>query len=516
MVFIIPSIILLLLLINIWVFMPFFSFGLFGDDWLTIFRYFYYLEDPKHLGPYSISYFNHFTYFLNSYGPQDTITGILYKYFGEQSNIYFIVSYILRLGAGFSIYFPAFYLTKNKLAAWFAVFFFLFSAIGLEASSWVFNMPSYLAITFFNFLLYFYLKFHMEKGLKYLFFSYLFFTLTFISTPIRAHGLIPFIIYMEIIFLIFKRNWRLIKFSLIRTLGFLLIFLSIYFLGFKESISGTGAGGLSMGFNNIYQLLSGDRFDFLFYPLATLGGMIIPNSPSVLVGTALAIITLIIFFYQKSNNLLKYGLLIGLGWAIISSLYPWLQPNTSGIFSTTHRYLITSGVGISILLATIISLGRNTKNILMLLSLGGILIIMHAFATRIFLNDQYQTHNRVLVNKIWSQMPNIPQIGKTDKPLIFYFEGDQTNGDILHDSITFGFPFHMALIYNLTEENQLPLTMDSWEEVVSAVTDGKSFIKHYGKAIDPIPIENVYVFKLEGKDNLINLTDSSRQKLKEI
>ena len=165
MVFIIPA----LLLINLWIFLPFFGLGLYGDDWLAIFRYSYYLEEPKHLGTYSTEYFNNFKYLFNAYGSQDTLMAFLYKMFGTESSIYFVLSYLLRLCAGLTIYLSTFYLTKNKLASFFAVFFFLFSAIGLDASGWIFNMPSYLTITFSNIFLYFYIRSYYEKKRNYLF-----------------------------------------------------------------------------------------------------------------------------------------------------------------------------------------------------------------------------------------------------------------------------------------------------------------------------------------------------------
>lgn len=582
---------ILILLINLLIFLPFFGLGLFGDDWLAIFRYSYYLDEPKHLGPYSTEYFNNFKYLLNAYGSQDTVMAALYKTFGEYSSVYFILSYILRVGAGLSIYFPAYYLTKNRLTAWFAVVFFLFSSIGLEASSWVFNMPSYLAIIFFNFLLYFYLKFHSEKRLGYLLFSYMFFTLTFVSTPIRAHGLIPFMIFIELLWFYFERSWQYSRLSLIRIAGFLLIFLMIYLLGFKETISGSPASGFIGGLNNILQLLSQNRFDFLFYPIITLGNILIPDqflphgwqivsfsqylfkiflpiftiyitiaiiltyhignlsrkffpvitlagvfwalvvlviykfnvttfsnanyTSSLLIGGYLLIVSLSMFIYLKTNIFIKSTLLIALGWAMISYLYPWLQTNTSGIFSATHRYLIISSVGISLLLANIIGLGKNTKSVLVLLVLGSIFLIIHTFSTRSFLIKQYQTHNRAIVEKIWSAIPRIPEVGKTEETLIFYFEGDGTNGSIIGDSITFGFPPHMALLYKITEENRMPIPMSDFKQLQSAILDGKS-LAAYGRVAKPLPVERIYAFHLKGTDNLINITDEVRKKLMQI
>ncbi len=111
-------------------------------------------------------------------------------------------------------------------------------------------------------------------------------------------------------------------------------------------------------------------------------------------------------------------------------------------------------------------------------------------------------------------MPYIKEVGD-NKPLVFYFEGEGTNVDILHDVITFGFPPHMALLYGVTEENRTPIPMSDFREVVSAVTDGKSFAP-YSHPIKAMPVDRVYAFHLQGKDNLINITDIAREKLRQL
>lgn len=583
MLLLIPA---LLLLINLWVFMPFFNLGLFGDDWLAIFRYSYYLDAPQHLGLYSTEYFNNFKYLLNAYGSQDTLMAFLYKYFGSESNIYFLLSYTLRVIVALSVYFPAYLLTKQKLTSWFAVFFFLFSSVGLSASSWVFNMPSYLAITFFSFLLYFYLKYSQDNKLNNLLLTYLFFALTFLSTPIRAHGLIPFIIFLEIIMAFFKQKWEFRKIAL-RISGLFAIYLVIYLLGFKETISGSPTSSLIIGLRYKLQLISQGQIDFLLYPVATLGNILIPdfllspgwrieslgqylfkiaspfflvylsvlfilkknignldpkffristligtiwsvlvfiffklnpetlsltnNASSLLIGGYFLILVFNLFIYLKTDNLIKGGLLITLGWTIISYLYPWWQTNTSAIFPTTHRYLIISGVGLTLLLAVIVSLGKNPKSIRFLLVITILLLIGHAIYTKNSLRQEYQTHNRQIVNKIWSQMPFISEVGKSAEPMIFYFQGDGTNETILRDSVTFGFPPHMAILYKIPDEEKIPQPMSDWKQVISAVSDGKSIGKDKS-----VSIERIYAFQLLGKDNLVNITEPARQKLKEL
>ena len=57
-------------------------------------------------------------------------------------------------------------------------------------------------------------------------------------------------------------------------------------------------------------------------------------------------------------------------------------------------------------------------------------------------------------------------------------------------------------------------SLDSWEEVISTVKDGKAFIRQYGEIKKPIPVENVYAFKLEGTNHLIDITLQVREELR--
>lgn len=236
---------------------------------------------------------------------------------------------------------------------------------------------------------------------------------------------------------------------------------------------------------------------------------------SLLVGGYILILLINLGWHFFKETYISTTIFLGATWSILSFFFAWWWVPTS-IFPTTYRYLIVSAVGVSILLATIVGLGRNRKQQIVLFSFFLILVVIHIASTYSYLSQLKNIRSQELYSRIWSKIPHIPEIGKSSRPIIFYFEGDGTNGGILHDVITFGFPFHMALNYNFIVESKMPLTMDSWEEVVSAVSDGQSFKKHYGIAIDPIPIENVYVFKLEGRDNLINLTDDARKQLKRI
>src|SRR3989338_2747935 len=138
------------------------------------------------------------------------------------------------------------------------------------------------------------------------------------------------------------------------------------------------------------------------------------------------------------------------------------------------------------------------------------------FAKPIYINNLLGTHGQENNKKIWVSIPHIQEIGRSKEPIIFYFEGDGTNGGILHDVITFGFPPHMALLYNLREEDGgLPVPMDDIRQLVSAVTDGKVF-PAYGYPVKPISTDRIYAFYLLGKDNLVNITNEARNKLEQL
>lgn len=225
-------------------------------------------------------------------------------------------------------------------------------------------------------------------------------------------------------------------------------------------------------------------------------------------------IILIFFLFIRFFNLknVSTALFLGLSWSLLSFFFAWWWVPTS-IFPTTYRYLIVSAMGISILLATIVSLSKEKKRQISLFIFLSLFIILHIVSTRIYINYLLSNHSQEISNKIWSSIPRIPEIGKSKEPIIFYFEGDGTNEGILHDVITFGFPPHMAILYNLREEDGgFPVPMSDFKEVVSAVSDGKA-LQAYGYSVKPISPERVYAFHLQGKDNLINITDLLREKI---
>lgn len=236
----------------------------------------------------------------------------------------------------------------------------------------------------------------------------------------------------------------------------------------------------------------------------------------LLVGGYMAILGVYLIYKFYKDQLVSQALVSSLGWSIVSFFIPWFWSPTF-LMGTYHRYLIGSAVGISLFLATIISLAKNTKYRNIVLFLFTILLFINIWTSSMQIQRLLNNHNQQVNDKIWAAMPYIPEVGKSKEPLVFYFEGDGTNNSILHDTVTFGFPYHMALIYGISEEIKNPISMIEWKDIESAVLDGKSFAPHYkGQVLDPVSPERVYAFQLQGKDKLINITDAARQKLNKL
>ncbi len=567
---------LLVFIISFLVIYPSFHIGLYGDDWLAIFRYVVHVLPP---GGWNI-----FSYYLTPYGSQDILMGILYQNFGTEAFYYEVTAYFLRLLAAFSLYPIVFHFTKSKLATFFAILFFSITTIGFDSTGWLLTMPTYLTIAFFNFFLYYYILSQETHRVQSLIISGFFFYLAYITASARMIGAPLFILSLEVFWLLQDHTFKSLKSSLIRIGLIFVVMLVIGTSGYSLGSSGDWFGRLNSSFTIINNLISQGRSEFILYPIVTIGGMFIPNFafPSIQINTkremllsvalpaiisfffllfilktnidkfkkdslykylaAALIWILIVFIFRKlnivnfsSSNLIlmavagglsiiiwgilavKYrtqknilnGLFISFSWTLSSFFLAWFW-NPASYIDTTHRYLTTSAVGISIFLAIIISLGKKHKNQLFLFLLLSLFIVLHITSTKTYIGKLLATHSQKTVDKIWSSIPYIPEVGR--KPVILYFERDDTNASVLGDAVMFGYPFHIALLYKLTESDKFPGATDNWKDVVSAVKDGHS-LKAYGYPPEPIPIENVYAFHLQGRDNLINITDKVRQKL---
>ncbi len=564
-----------------------FNLALFGDDYLAIWRFNYYLAPQNHSG------WNILSYFVTPYGAQDITFGILHQFFNLQSFYYQCISFILRLMAAFSLLPLTYYLTKNKFASFFAVLFFSVTAIGLDTTNWTFNLTSYVSLTFFNLFLFFLLKFNDDGRKLQLLLSLVFFYLASIWAPIRMTGLLPLLIILEAYFFIKNKKTNPAKKTILTIVPYIVVFIFISLTGslpnLQVGLSNTVLAIATDGLNSMVKLLSQGRFDFLFYPFLVIGTLLVPDhilavgsftSTSQLFrqllvpiflffgiliyilkvnlkyfskrlfltflvsGVILSLMSLLVYYFNKSfvqskdilfillgllfisfniflflafrkNRLVSQAIFVSLTWILLSFIFIWIRaPDTK--FPTVHRYLISPATGFSIWLAVLITLGKNFRSQLIISLLVSILIFIHIYATNIYLDQQLTYHNEKSSIKVWSVIPNLDQVVKNPRPLVFYLENDGSNGAILHTMLGFGFDERIAATYQIYDLKKIPIIYEDWDALVSAVTDGKSIIPYAGRIPKPIPIENIYAYRLIGQDTLINITSQTRDKLKQI
>lgn len=572
----------LIIVVSLIALSPTFSLNLLGDDWLAFFRYF------QHLGPESPGQWNHLSYFLTPYGAQDIMMGFLQKTFDYNSGWYYFTSYLLRMAAAFSFYPLVYYLTKSKIAAFFAVLFFSITVIGFDTTNWSSNMTSYITVALLNLFMFFFFKSRTLGSFKFYAIAAVLFYLAYVTTPIRMHGSLAFIFLLELFWVLQKRNVKALKTAGLRFLILIVIFLVIRLTGQSMGPPQEPMERFLLGLKQDMQMLSVGKFDFAFYPILMFGSMLIPDfiGPSGQVIAIRQILTVIFFttivfagfVYFISKNIPKYNprsfisllaalgiwailviliykgnqnylnnknhifslliggfaiiftasliiknfkenishpLFLGIIWSILSFFFAWWWAPTS-IFPTTYRYFVVSAMGITILLSAIIALGKERKQQISLFAGVGLILFIQFVSLRIYINSLLNSHSQEANKKIWSAIPKVEEIGKSKNPIIFYFEGDGTNGAVLHDVLTFGFPPRMAIFYNLREEDGgIPVPLDDFRQVISAATDGKIMAAH-GYPVQPIPIERIYAFHLQGRDNLINVTDQARKQLEQI
>lgn len=516
--------ILILIPISLLALFPSFKLGLYGDDWLVIWRYLY------TFGPESHGFLNHVTHFLSRYGSFEFIMAFLAWVVGYKSIFFYATAYVFRLIGAISFYPVVFYITKDKLASFIAVIFFSVTVVGLDATNWVFNMPVYIAIAALNFFFLFYIRSLLENRRDLFWRSLIFFIIAIILASVRMIGLIPLVLLVESFWIFQKRNLKAAKKSILRFLTVISCFMVMILAGQFLADYG-GRTGFEMlgridrvldiwenGISTSGNLLGQGKNDFILYPLVIIGNIIVPidvdssnNFIFLIIAGVFLIFSFLCIITTLKKPLISTGLFLSIAWMVSSFFFAWLQ-DPRVLLPFPHRYLIVSVAGLSIFIGIVISLTKKLKRSL-LLTLFCTLLLLNIFSTRKYLQNQVDNlHGSELTEKIWSQMPYISRVGKTDKPLIFYFKGE--NRQILYGSVTFGFPVHMALLYNIDNFLKMPNPVESIEQVISAVTDGKS-LAPFGLREEPIPVENIYAFKLEGRDNLVNITEEIRKEVTE-
>ena len=118
----------------------------------------------------------------------------------------------------------------------------------------------------------------------------------------------------------------------------------------------------------------------------------------------------------------------------------------------------------------------------------------------------YNFHNQDTAKIIWQQISSyFNNYDFKNRWAVAFFDSNN-NGAIVHDSVTFGFIFHMGYMYKIWEPdinkiyNRLPIAVDSLNDFTSMITDGKAVKKYVGENAEPyiFPKEDTFYFKIDG------------------
>lgn len=367
-------IIFLFSLINLY---PSFYLGLSGDSWQMLWKYKTIMQSQN-------DWIANISLLFSSYGSFYLVMAFLNNLIGYQHIYYYLLAYILRLIAALSFFPLVYVISRNYKTALFASLFFSATSIGLEVTSWVFNMPTYLVITFLNLFLTFWVKFHKSAKLSNWLLSLIFFALSYISSPLRMVTIMPFLFLMEIYLLIKERKtyFQIKKISLFVSL--VIVFFVFSFIVNKSSESISWRTTFQEGLLPIKNELANGRFIFLFYPLITVGKMLIPinlsqfsiynSSFSLISSLILPVLSIhiILFLIIKKKNASQFRgkistffYVASVTWTLISIYlykiaYPILSSNGNIIFLLLGGYF-------SIFWILFIYLFRNTSQIVLLL-----------------------------------------------------------------------------------------------------------------------------------------------------
>lgn len=245
---------------------------------------------------------------------------------------------------------------------------------------------------------------------------------------------------------------------------------------------------------------------FVFYSLAKVNvtNLVFANvlGPALLGGYFFVFCLTLLVKYFKEN--VTYLIFLSVFWTFLSFVYPFFLSPLS-LLNQMHRYLIIPALGMAIFWGMLMILAKVSKLKIHLSVVIMFFLSIQFFSTRAYLNNLVSIRSAQLANRIWSLMPKFEGLGSGSEPKVFYFEGDS---EIIYHSITFGFPPHMAMLYNYNEtQAKLPVPLSSWNDVMTTVTTGKN-MPAYGYPIKPISIENIYAFKITATE----VTDVTSEK----
>ena len=531
--------ILLLLILGVFVFNKTFHLALFGDEWQVL----WIIKNSVITNGQWDSQISH------AVSPGDRIAALimylLTEFFGHDGKAVYIFSFITRFLATLTLFY---FLRKRNcsyLAAFLGALFFLITPIGLQATEWAKNFASYISISFFLLCID---SIYSLKSWRSILFFLLTFSISIYVNPIRGHGIILTTTFLLILQYFFNSsiNKKNIIFSLFCSL--LIVFIFSKMSVFSELTFGQQLIYASKQFFNnnlsieillgsigaailpqpsyyyisllIATLLLWKRYllskRYLLFTLS-LHTLIIPilfgpflnlsnDKLFAILGIYFTLFMTYVFIIELSNKKIPEALNTALLYLLIICFL--IAPLLVGTLTTgpTHRYLIYSALSLPIIVA--FSLNQNMFLKLRPISfcITSLFLLMFYLSVKSEINGMYNFHNQDTAKIIWQQISSYFNNYDFKKRWAVAFFDSNNNGAIVHDSVTFGFIFHMGYMYKIWEPdinkiyNRLPIAVDSLNDFTSMITDGKAVKKYVGENAEPyiFPKEDTFYFKIDG------------------
>lgn len=222
----------------------------------------------------------------------------------------------------------------------------------------------------------------------------------------------------------------------------------------------------------------------------------------------------VLFISKKENKSSAWvGMIAGPVIILTSFMVPLLF-NPGAIMGSDNRYYTLGLSGVAITVASLLKLitEKSKKIALCLLMVLALLLIFNINIDRKYMKNLYPVRNLEVTESMWSRIfEYMPRETYPDELLLFYFD-DKENPGLAHNTVLFGFPPRMAIEYKIKKQGKIPAFTTIYDEVVSAVTDGKAFLR-LGYPQERIRINQVFAFKFTKNGELLDITKETRQNL---
>jgi len=379
------------------------------------------------------------------------VYNIFYNAIGLDGSYYYILSFLTRFIATITFFW---FLEKRglkKTSAFIGALIFMVTPIGIETTGWAKNFDSYLGISIFLLILNVCLELKNKRdSIKIILLT----QLVIVINTIRSHGVLITTLGLLCFLAYFKAKQR----RLLLVTAFLLLIL--YLFTAQLPIFGGQSGNLFVNF---------DLSDFVYSFFGNIGNTILPNVNSNLLSFSRSFYLGFIFFvgttffllrqiHKKStsiNHLIFISYLLSFSFMIMPLVrIPQIHADSE------HRYLIYSALSVPIVISAVFEkviyskLKYQFKYLLFSLTL--FLIIVFIIQSRFYLELQNWAHGEEHFTNIWTQITNQINSNEVKKSFSFIILTDPESYPIVNSTVSFGSDYHIGLLYNIWEEENLP------------------------------------------------------------